>query len=280
MNKFFTVDIKPTITASKQHDGAFADGDLLFDWTAFNVPSGVNKLVSAACLYRGTDGAAQTFAVNMYFAKTISNTAPSSLGDLNATANGIGYYNNIIGGFQMEEAELLAGMDTMIMGMAQNNRVSTGQLIMLEGESGSSSIAGHDKLYIGGIMLDGDANFSTGVVTSRGVDVSGLSAATLVNADIEGTDPRNCFAVGDIIHAEDGVILGEIESMADANTIVFKTDGTTQYHGNGETLFTNAADLAAWKIQNGAGAAGDLASGDELYNLHPITIRLGFEQSL
>ena len=87
MNKFFTVDIKPTITASKQHDGTFGDGDLLFDWTAFNVPSGVNKLVSAACMFRGTDGAAQTFAVNMYFAKTIDDAAPSSLGDLNATAN-------------------------------------------------------------------------------------------------------------------------------------------------------------------------------------------------
>ena len=252
---------------------------MLFDWTAFNVPSGPNKLISAACVLRGTDGAAQSFAINMFIAKTINKQNPGSIGTLNGTASGIGYYNNVIGGFQVEEAELLAGMDTIMVGMAQNNRVSTGQSIMLEGETGTSSKFKHDKLFISGVALDGLPGFSTGVLTSRGVDVSGLSSATLVNADIEGTDPRNCFAVGDIIHAQDNIIVGEIESMADANTIAFKTDGSIQRHGNGEVLFTNPADFAAWQIQNGAGAAGDLGSGDELYNIHPIKIILGFERS-
>ena len=128
------------------------------------------------------------------------------------------------------------------------------------------------------MAIDGDASFSTGVVTSGTVDVSGLGGARLVDADLAGTDPRKAFSPGDIIHAEDGIILGEIKSMPDANTIIFKTDGSTQYHGNGETLFTNTNSLDNWKIQNGAGAAGDLASGDELYNIHPVTVILSFER--
>ena len=149
--------------------------------------------------------------------------------------------------------------------------------IVLEGEPDSGINVGFDKLYVAGIA-EGTLDFSTAVVTSRAVDVSGLSAAQLVNADIEGTDPRTVFAPGDIIHAEDDVILGEIESMADANTITFKTDGSKVLHANGETLFTNANGLTAFQTQNGAGAAGDLASGDELYNIHPITLIFSFER--
>ena len=66
--------------------------------------------------------------------------------------------------------------------------------------------------------------------------------------------------------------------MADANTITFKTDGSVQRHAGGEILFSNAATFAAWQIQNGAGSAGDLASGDELYNLHPVTLILSWER--
>lgn len=282
MGKYFTTTIKPTIGAAQQHAAAFADNDLLFDWTAFNVPKGANKLMNITALVRGTDGAAQSFAINYIFAKSINKTAPSSLGTINATANGVGYQNNLLAACQMEEAEILVGggLDIMSIAPAHNgsSTPTTGQNLVLEGEPDSGSSVGYDKLYIAGITPDGDASFSTGVVTSRGVDVSGLSAAQLVNADIEGTDPRNVFAPGDIVHAEDGIILGEIESMADINTITFKTDGSKQHHAGGEILFSNPSGLANWKIQNGAGTAGDLASGDELYNLHPITLILSWEK--
>ena len=88
MGKFFTVDIKPTITASKQHLGAFDDGDVLFNWTAFNVPKGANRLIDAAFIIRGTDGATQTFASTLLFAKTLNGNAPDSLGTIHATADG------------------------------------------------------------------------------------------------------------------------------------------------------------------------------------------------
>ncbi len=283
---YFTTTIKVEITAEIQHLGAYTDADALFDWTAFNVPKGANKLMNVTALIRGTDGSPQTFAMDLFFAKTFQGTAPGSLGTLHATAGGIGYYNHLIGAWKIEELDYIntGQLDTgpNISTLSHDSRVANfvdgGRPIVLQGEPDSGSDVGYDKLYIGATTPDGTANFGTAVVTSQAVDVSGLSAAELVNADIEGTDPRSVFAPGDIIHAEDGIILGEIESMADANTITFKTDGSKQEHAGGETLFSNAATFAAWQIQNGAGAAGDLASGDELYNLHPVTLILSWER--
>ena len=286
MGNFFTTTIKPEISAAKQHLAAFADGDVLFDWTAFNIPKGAHRLMNVTAIIRGTDGAAQTFAMDLFFAKTFQGTAPGSLGTIHATADGTGYYNHLLSTWKIEELDYIATsqLDTgpnisTTYSSAGTGAGNFGSLPgwVLQGEPDSGSNVGYDKLYIGATTPDGTANFGTAVVTSQAVDVSGLSAAQLVNADIEGTDPRSVFAPGDIIHAEDGIILGEIATMADANTITFKTDGSKQYHAGGETLFSNADGLANWAIQNGAGAAGDLASGDELYNLHPITIILSWE---
>jgi hypothetical protein len=282
MGKFFNITVKPTVTAAIQHLGAFTAFDLVFDWTAFNMPKGGAALRGATAIFQGTDGGVNTGVddFQLYFAQPDRDgTAPGSLGTAHATASGVGYYNNLIGALELDGGADVKGLDRRMIystgGGAGGDQIP---FTVLEGQPHLTK-DGCNTVYIAGIGGTGwDWNFSTGVITSRAVDVSGLSAAQLVNADIEGTDPRQCFDVGDIIHAEDGIILGEIESMADANTITFKTDGSKQYHANGEVLFTNKDSVANWIIQNGAGAAGDLASGDELYNIHPIKIILHFER--
>ena len=50
-SKYFTVEVKPTIAASKQALAAFTDGDLLFDWTSFQIPRGPAKLVKRRSRY-------------------------------------------------------------------------------------------------------------------------------------------------------------------------------------------------------------------------------------
>tara|TARA_R100001082_G_scaffold86468_1_gene53058 strand:- start:426 stop:1265 length:840 start_codon:yes stop_codon:yes gene_type:complete len=279
MGKYFTVTVRPEIPAATQHLGNFADADALFDWTAFNVPKGANRLLNITAIVRKEDATTSNeFPFSLVFGKSINKTAPNSIGTLHGTASGTGYQHNLIGKAMFIAKDNLSKLDnveifTLNAGGADSDHVD----IVLEGEPDSGVNVGFDKLYVAGIA-EGTLNFSSAVVTSRAVDVSGLSAAELVNADIEGTDPRTVFAPGDIIHAEDGVVLGEIESMADANTITFKTDGSKVYHANGETLYTNADGVANWIIQNGAGAAGDLDSGDELYNIHPITLIFSFER--
>ena len=119
MGKFFTVEVKPEIAASKQALGAFANGDLVFDWTSFQVPSGANKLVNACVVARSGNGAEATYALNLFFGKTIDLAAPTSLGTVHATAAGTRYQNNLIGVCQIEETDMYSpGLDHVSVGFA------------------------------------------------------------------------------------------------------------------------------------------------------------------
>ena len=70
MNKFFTVNVNPTMTVADQ--AVFADGDLITDWQAFDIPNGGNKLISAYMTTRPPNGAAhQTHHPEVYFAKDL-----------------------------------------------------------------------------------------------------------------------------------------------------------------------------------------------------------------
>ena len=287
MGKFFTVDIKPTITASKQHLGEFDDGDVLFNWTAFNVPKGANRLIDAAFIIRGTDGATQTFASTLLFAKTLNGNAPDSLGTIHATADGFSP-ENLLHVLETEETHFTAGLDLygyvpFIFGDGSLKTTIARQPV-LQGEPDSGSNVGYDRLYVGAITNDGTANFSTSVETTAAEDVSEMTTAiiggtsALDNGSGGGAVCTKKFAVGDIIHAEDDIILGEIASLT-TNTITFRHDGIKQYHAGGEVLYNTPTSLEDWKKQNGDGATDqDLADGDELYNAHPITVRLSFER--
>ena len=281
MGKFFNVTVKPTIPAAIQHAGTFGDGTILFDWTEFNIPKGAARLLGCTALVRGLDGVDQDGAsrdFSVIFAKSINNIAPTTLGAQREVVDTGGWFNNVIAQDYFDSSHGTQDGAMVYMSMYKSNRIASEvSTETLQGEPDSGINVGYDKIYVAGLSQS-TIGFSTAIVTSQIVDVSGLSAAQLVNADIQGTDPRQVFAPGDIIHAEDGVILGEVLSIPDANTINFKTDGSVVNHGNGEVLFTNPNGLTNWKIQNGAGAAGDLASGDELYNINPITLILHFEK--
>ena len=289
MGKYFTVTVRPTILPSVQ--AAFADGDIVFDWTAFNVPKGANKLISTTVLFRGTNGATQSIALNAYFAKTFNGNAPGTLGTVNATANGTGFYNNLIGATMMEENDISHDLDTMGIATFRNNRNVNGHAMVLEGEPNTGINVGYDKLNIAMTQLDGDIDFSTNVLTTGAHDVSGLSNTEIGSLDDGSGGSAVCtkkFAVGDIVRATDDIILGEVVTVA-ANALTFKHNSaggggndsgksSIVYHANGETLYTVPADLSGWVTQNGGGAAGDLANNDELFNIHPITVILQFER--
>ena len=268
MGKFHAVTIKPTMTASLQHAASqtFASGDVLFDWTSFDIPKGANRLTGVTALIRGTHGAAQTArAIDLYFAKTFNGSDPGSLGTLNATADGTGYYNNLIGAHAISTNDWKDDLDIMHVvtsghGAAANQQPN----IVLQGEPDSGTNVGYDKLFVAA-TAGGNLSFSTGVDLDDAVDVSELSEAKITTLD--GTACNLAFTVGDVIHAQDDIIVGEV-SAVDANNITLRHDGK-----NG-----TPADFAAWQVQNGAGAAGDLANNDELYVLSPITLKLSFEK--
>ena len=275
-NKYFTRTVKPTITASRQEAGAFSDGDLLFDWTAIKMPKGANKLTGVTALIRKTNGTtANEQGFFLLYAKTINNTAPSSLGTINATVDGTGYYNNIIGKSVFLAKDYTGNkIDNMhVASLNAGGADSDIPNIVLQGEAESADVSS-DYIYVAGIA-EGAFDFSTNAETDAAVDVSGLSVPTITTLD--GTACNVCFAVGDMLHAQDDIILGEVASL-DANNITFKVDGSITRHAGGETLHTNPANFAAWQVQNGAGAAGDLADNDEIYNIHPMTFIFSFER--
>ena len=276
MGKFFNVTVKPTIKASDQHNGAFTALDLLWDWFAFDMPKGGACLRGVTALVRGVDGAAQTGRdLVLVFAQPSTNgTAPTSLGAEHATVSGVGYYNNLIGAINIDAAGDVPGIDVMNI-MATGGGATTDQIpfINIEGRPELEK-DGYNTIYIGGIA--GAANtwsFSTEVDIgpSAGVDISGSNGTFGV---IDGTDPTLCFAPGDVLHAQDDIIVGEVASL-DADNITFKFSGEATESG---TSYSVPTTLANWRIQNGAGAAGDLLENDELYNINPITLILHFEK--
>ena len=46
-DRYFSVEVKPTLPASKQHAAAFTAGDVLFDYTEFEIPKGTSRLIGA-----------------------------------------------------------------------------------------------------------------------------------------------------------------------------------------------------------------------------------------
>ena len=70
INEFFTVEVTPTLTtADVLHGSNIGTGEVLFDWTEFQVPRGTNKLVNITGKVRGVNGFAQRIAHELYFAK-------------------------------------------------------------------------------------------------------------------------------------------------------------------------------------------------------------------
>jgi len=278
VNKYFNVTVKPTIKASEQaaNSGVYASGDVVFDWHAVDVPKGASKLIGVTAILRqkhGTVWNEQQF--QLIYGKSINSVAPTSIGTSNAPADGVGYYNNIIGKSTVTANDYMsdvldngAGIATLAQGGANSEKPS----MVLEGEPNSGTNVGYDKLYVA-MIGEGNLDFSTSVAIgpSAGVDISGNNGTFGV---IDGTDPTLCFAPGDVLHAQDDIIVGEVASL-DADNITFKFSGEAT---TSETDYTVPANLAAWVIQNGADAAGDLLENDELFNVNPIKIILHLEK--
>ena len=118
ISKYFTVEIKPFITpiAAGQH-AAFADGDVLFDWTPFQIPRGGGRIIGAHVELRpkGDSGATPNkFPLQLYLARHNSdhpdngNDSPSTLGALNSAPANLGNISNAVDHF-MGHIPIVAG---------------------------------------------------------------------------------------------------------------------------------------------------------------------------
>jgi hypothetical protein len=244
INKFFTVEKRLTIAASKQHT-AFSSGDVMVDWTALQIPKGASKLVNATALIRPKGDATPTdnnFAFSLLFSKT--NTV--SLGTVNS-ATDHRPSNDFIGVVEFDTSNYAVTtlQSTAVAGVGNDAENSTPPLV-LQGNPTTGDNVGFDTIYVG-MLAQGDFDF-TSINAVNEADF-GAGTQTVITMDGTGMDVREHFTAGDILHAQDDAILGTVASV----------DSATQ-------ITLTAANTDA------------IAEDDIIYNINPVKIILGFEK--
>ena len=238
-NKYFTRTVKPTMTASLQHTAAFSDDDVLFSWTSFEIPEEC-RLLGVTALIRGTDGVRQEQPLDLYFSKKAQAGDIAALGAINATANGVGWFNDLIGFINIAAGDYGDGLDTMAVASSSGSRqIMTSQRI-------TSLTPGTATVYVGGIA-QGALDFRSGLQ----VNEASFTGGTQTTITVDQVDATIAFSPGDLIHAHDDAVLGTIESITSANEIVL--------------------------TKSSLSSQGNIANNDYLYNVNPITLILSLE---
>jgi len=252
---YFTLTLKPTMPVATQiqsnkTDLPFTAQDLMWDWFAFDMPKGAHRLIGCTIIVRGENAAPQTDRdLQIMFAKSLADgTAPSSLGTGNASVDGTGYYNELLGYFTVDITEFAIGLDYMSIatgGMGGESGLTPGRSLILQGEPTTGTNVGYDKIYMGGIAGASNTwDFATGVLLNDGTNVAAGDTALVT----DGVDAHKVFAPGDVILKHDSdTVVGTVKSVT-ANLIT---------------------------LESGSGVA--ISDDDELINATPITVILGFE---
>ena len=249
---YFNVTVKPDILASKQHSAAFAAADVLFDWTAFDIPRGGGRLINATMIVRPKQTATPTknnFGCFLLFAS--SNDV--SLGTLNSAADNRPN-NDLLGMCEFESTTSFVNQypssNLASTGRSSNTNNQHPSVVLAKTPDATTPNVGYDRYYVS-CLANGAWDFQSIFQINDG-DINSTTPTTI---ELDGTsiDAREVWLAGDVLHAHDDILLGTIDSITDADTIVL-TSATS-----------------------GAGDATTVADNDYVYNLNPIRIILSFE---
>jgi hypothetical protein len=258
---YFTQTVKPVITASKQHAGNIADTQVLFDWTAFDIPKGGARLIGMTVLYRGKDGAdVSPVDFELFFARSSSGSptsAPATLGPVAGTvqapaAGSQPWFNDILGKVYVDASLMTNDGDLVHMNVLNQ---SEGDIaitdnkalhsypgnIILHGRPESGTNVGYDKVYVAAIAK-GNHNWETTL------DVDGTMVTTSPNLTVATISALASVAPGDVLHDEDDNALGTVKRVDSATAIVM------------ESNLANAS-----------------ANNKKVYNVNPIVLQLHLE---
>mgnify|MGYP003143258066 CR=1 FL=1 len=214
MNKFFTINVKPTMTFATRATGSFDNGDLILNWFAFDVPNGGNNLVSAYALTETVNGILQGFNIEVIFAKdlVVGNKimAPAALGNPDATASGGAYQNHLIGFLQSSPL----GQGTSNLDYAFMQRLSTIEAngnrpdIVIQGHPDTGTSTGLSRVYVAVLTDKGAPDFSSAV------RVSGAGTAGDATLTVDSADASRILSAGDQLIDEDEQELGTVEKVS------------------------------------------------------------------
>jgi len=253
-SKYFNITVKPEMLGSLAVT-TFADDDVLFNWTKFEIPRGCARLIGVTSICAGKNGARQEFATDLYFARGVGDDtdfvgAPGNLGTVNATADSSAakYMNHIIGTLNIPVTDFRDGLD--FFAVSHTDTVATGAGFTLQTDNIYRPTSTYkypgsmETFYLAGIAK-GAWDFNTGVLINDAENVAASTSA--VDITVDGTDARKVFAVGDVIIAQDDAAVGTVTSVPDATSVFVDAVG------------------------------GALLNNDELLHKNPITYILHFE---
>tara|TARA_R100000742_G_C4227522_1_gene49817 strand:- start:5 stop:718 length:714 start_codon:yes stop_codon:yes gene_type:complete len=223
-SKYFNITVKPDMTGQNAVT-AFANEDLMFDWTSFLVPKGGARLIAVTALVRGVNITRQAHAMDLYFAKaTSAGNAPTTLGTVNGTAAGVGYFNELLGCCKIVADDYRDGLDNM--SVSHTNVVATGAGIVMDDVTPSN---GYNTYYLGVIAL-GAFDFGTGVLSAGG-QTAGDSGM-----NVDGNAAAKAFAVGDVLVDNGNAAIGTIKSLT--NTVITLESGCEEAVADNDEIVT------------------------------------------
>tara|TARA_R100000655_G_scaffold57332_2_gene95660 strand:+ start:106 stop:882 length:777 start_codon:yes stop_codon:yes gene_type:complete len=258
MGKYFTVEVKPPIDVAALAAGNITDAEVLFDWKAFDVPKGACRLIGITMRYTGKNGVDYTPTdIELFWAKSLNNVAPGTLGDDGAAVDTFGWFPQIIGKTFMDanngsnDGDLVMGNIVAAgapgggtLGQSNANNLPMTNQLVLQGEPDSGTNVGFDKLYVAGIAK-GTHNWGASTMTVNGTMVTTSPVLTVADLSpvLSGIGPK------DVLRDEDNNLFGTVKSVDSATQITFE--------------------------DNLAHASAD----DKLvYNTTPVTLILSFEK--
>ena len=257
-SKYFTVTVKPTIAASAQH-AAFSNNDLLFDWTAFEMPKGSAKLVNATVLVRPKGDSSPTAndnAIGLVFSS--SNT--QSLGSANGAVTNIPS-NDFLGTVEFSANSYTpVSFNSTVVGTlgrgTGDTEIPMAPLVLTPNVNAlSTTTPGYDTLYIGGFCADANTDFTSINAIAEDTDAEHANSQ-VITMDGASMDVREHFIAGDVVHIGTSVGTPAADSL----------------------IGTVASADSATQITLEAVSPTALVDGDTLYNIHPIRIILQFER--
>ena len=269
---YFTKEIKPTIAASKQHAGTIVAGDVLFDWTSFDIPRGGAKLEGVTVLVRPKGDAGPTpnnFPISLIFGKEGTDahkdlTSTSSIGDPGDVAFLAGKLTNaIIGSIEIATADYIgpdSAISTSCLSVATSSPVGS---LILDSKYNSATRTGanskvvpndgYDRYYVAGIA-NGTFDFQSINAIAEDTDASHANSQ-VITMDGTSMDCQEHFIDGDVVHIGTTVGTPAVDSLIGT---IASADSTTQ-------------------ITLDAVSPTELVDGDILYNIHPVRLILHFE---
>jgi hypothetical protein len=259
MGKFFNVTIPVEVAGNKQDDGNFGAGELIADWTAFNIPKGGAVLRGVTAVISGKDGASQTAGdLLLLFANPKSDgSAPGTLGTVHAAASGVNSRRDVVAALNIDaNSDVAFPANFNIMTTGGGGGGDQIPFIGLEGVPGLSD-NGFNTIYVA--LTTGASNttlnFSTNVFQAV-EDADEINPIKVDNGSGSTANAQKIFNIGDTITSSGG-----------RYGVITAIDAT--FASGGQSITVDSA--------LGADGSTPTPEDEEWFNLHPIKLVLSFE---